>query len=146
MRPRCGDRVRPCRTQSMTIVKTARCIMSEPQIASIEPHEEAVWAIIRHPALDDAMIDRMQAEVTAAAAQQPKLPVILDLSDVKFVPSSGLGALVTLLRSLKQHGQRFILVGLYPEVRTVLAVTRIDKLLEIYPRFEDALNQLRGVL
>jgi anti-anti-sigma factor len=120
--------------------------MSEPQTASIQPHEEAVWAVVRHRALDDASIDGMQAEVTAAAARQPNLPVILDLSNVHFLPSSGLGALVKLLRSLKQQGQRFILVGLHPEVRAVLAVTRIDKLLEIHPRFEDALKQLRGVM
>ena len=57
----------------------------------------------------------------------------------------GLGALVGLMRSLKKEGRRFILVGLQPDLRTVLAITHLDKLLEIQPRLEDALNRLRTV-
>lgn len=118
--------------------------MSEPQAVSIQPHAEAVWAIIHPHTLDEAAIQQMQAEVTAAAARQANLPVILDMSNVHFVPSTGLGALVGLMRSLKKESRRFVLVGLQPEVRSVLAVTHLDKLLEIYPRFEDALGRLRG--
>jgi len=118
--------------------------MSEPEAVSIRAHAEVVWAIIHHHTLDEATIERMQAEVAAAAAQTPNLPVILDLSNVSFVPSTGLGALVGLMRSLKKEGRRFILIGLQPEVRTMLAVTHLDKLLEIYTSFEDALNRLRS--
>jgi anti-anti-sigma factor len=119
--------------------------MSESQAVSIQPHAEAVWAIIQHDALDEATIEQMHKEVTAAAAQTANLPVILDLSNVGFVPSTGLGALIGLMRSLKKDGHRFLLVGLQPEVRTALAVTHLDKLLEIHPHFEDALNRLRSV-
>ena len=119
--------------------------MSEPQAVSIQPHAEAVWAIIHHDTLDETTIQRLQTEVTAAAALITNLPVILDMSNVSFVPSSGLGVLVTLMRSIKKEGRRFILVGLQPEVRSTLALTHLDKLLEIYPHFEDALNRLRNV-
>jgi len=119
--------------------------MSEPQAVSIQPHAEAVWAVVHRDALDEATIQQMQTEVTAAAARAAGLPVILDLSKVNFVPSSGLGALVTLMRAVKKEGRRFILVGLQPEVRTTLALTHLDKLLEIHPRFEDALNRLRSI-
>jgi anti-sigma B factor antagonist len=119
--------------------------MSEPQAVSIQPHAEAVWAIVHHESLDEATIQLMQTEVAAAAAQQPNQPVILDMSKVSFIPSSGLGALVALMRSLKKEGHRFIMVGLQPEVRITLAVTHLDKLLEMHPRFEDALNRLRSV-
>jgi anti-sigma B factor antagonist len=122
----------------------ARYIMSEPQAVSIQFHAEVVWAIIHQPTLDEATIQRMQVEVAAAAAQHSALPVILDMSNVSFIPSTGLGALVSLMRSIKKEGRRFILVGLQPEVRTALAVTHLDKLLEIHPRFEDALNRLRS--
>jgi anti-anti-sigma factor len=119
--------------------------MSEPQAVSIRPHAEAVWAIIHHHTLNETTIQQMQAEVTAAAAQKANLPVILDLSDVGFIPSTGLGALVSLMRSIKKENRRFILVGLQPDVRTALAVTHLDKLLEIHTSFEDALNRLRSV-
>jgi anti-sigma B factor antagonist len=119
--------------------------MPEPQAVSIQPHTEAVWAIIHHDSLDEATLQQMQTEVVAATAQTTNLPVILDMSKVTFVPSSGLGVLVTLMRSIKKEGRRFILVGLQPDVRTTLAITHLDKLLEIYPRFEDALNRLRNI-
>jgi anti-sigma B factor antagonist len=118
--------------------------MSEPQAVAIQPHAEAVWAILHPPTLDEAAIERMQAEVAAALAQKSNLPVILDMSNVSFVPSTGLGALVSLMRTIKKEGRRFMLVGLQPDVRTALAVTHLDKVLEIYPSFEDALNRLRS--
>ena len=119
--------------------------MSEPRAVSIQPHAEAVWAIIHPETLDETSIQQMQTDVMAAATQTANLPVILDMSNVNFVPSIGLGVLVTLMRSIKKEGRRFILVGLQPEVRATLALTHLDKLLEIYPRFEDALSRLRSV-
>jgi anti-sigma B factor antagonist len=118
--------------------------MSELQAVSIQPHAEAVWAIINHHTLDETTIQQMHAEVARAAAQKSNLPVILDLSNVSFVPSTGLGALVSLMRSIKKEGRRFILVGLQPDVRTALAVTHLDKLLEIHTSIEDALKRLRS--
>jgi anti-anti-sigma factor len=119
--------------------------MSEPQAVSIQPHPEAVWAIIQPRTLDDATIGQMQAEVAAAAAQHSNVPVILDMSNVRSVPSTGLGALIGLMRSFKKEGRRFILVGLQTELRTVLAITQLDKLLEIQSNFEAALSRLRSV-
>jgi anti-anti-sigma factor len=119
--------------------------MSEPQAVLIQPHAEAVWAVIHGEALDEGTIQEMQTKTTAAAAQQPNRPVILDMSNVRFVPSTGLGALIGLMRSLKKDGHRFMLVNLQPDVRTALAITHLDKLLEIHPSFEDALSRLRTV-
>jgi anti-anti-sigma factor len=118
--------------------------MAESQIVSIQAHAEAIWAIIHHHILDEATIQQLDTAITAAAAQHSTLPVILDMSEVSFVPSSALGALVTLMRVSKKDNRRFILVGLQPEVRTTLAITHLDKLLENYPRFEDALSRLRS--
>ncbi len=116
--------------------------MSEPQAIAIQPHAQVVWAVIQRSRLDDAAIEQMQRQVTAAAAQQPSQPVVLDMSQVDFVPSLALGALVSLMRRLKQDGHRFLLVGVHPEVRTILAITRLDKLFEIYPTCAEALNHL----
>jgi anti-anti-sigma factor len=102
-------------------------------------------AIIHHDSLDETVIQQMQTDVAAAAAQTTALPVILDMSNVSFVPSIGLGVLVKLMRSFKKEGRRFILVGLQPQVRATLAITHLDKLLEIYPRFEGAVQRLRSV-
>jgi anti-anti-sigma factor len=118
--------------------------MLEPETVSIQPHAEAVWAILHQSKLDDTVLEEMQREVPAAAGQRPGLPVVLDMSEVRFVPSVALGALVLLMRNLKRDGHRLLVVGLQPEVRNVLAMTRIDKLLELRDNFEEALNHLRS--
>ena len=118
--------------------------MSSAPAISIKPHAEVVCVVVHQPRLDDAALVHLQRELPAAAAQQPNLPVVLDLTQVNYVPSMALGALVMLMRHLKDSNQRFVLVGLQPDVRTVLAITRLDKLFEIQSNLEAALKQLRG--
>jgi anti-sigma B factor antagonist len=118
--------------------------MSEAQVISIRPHTDAVIAVLSQPRMDDAIIEQMQEQVTAAAAQGPALPVILDMSQVEYVPSMGLGALVGLMRRLRQDGHRFLLAGLQPEIRKLFAITRLDKLFEFRSNIDDALSHLRG--
>src|SRR5262249_33848409 len=111
---------------------------------SIEPHTEVLCAAVHCSALDDAACDQLQREVLSAAAQQPTLPILLDLTKVKYVPSMGLGTLVMLNRKLKDKGQRFVLAGVHSDVRTVLAITRLDKLFEMHADRAAALDHLRG--
>jgi anti-anti-sigma factor len=117
--------------------------MSEPAIVEIRPHEQALWAIVQPRTLDDVACSAMQSEVIEAANGRPKAAVILDLSAVEYIPSLGLGALVSLLRQLRQKEHRFLLAGLHPDVRSTLAVTRLDKLFEIYPSFDEAARHLQ---
>lgn len=118
--------------------------MPDQALLTVQPHAEALWAVVQRPRLDDLAAADLNAQVLACAEQRPGLPVVLDLSAVEYVPSLGLGSLVTLLRALRQQSRRFILVGLRPEVRGTLTVTRLDKLFEIQPTFEDALTRLQG--
>jgi anti-anti-sigma factor len=118
--------------------------MSSKSVISIEPHDEVIHAVVNRSDLKDSALDQLQTEISSAAAQHPGQHVVLDLTQVKYVPSMGLGALVMLMRHLKTSNQRLLLVGLQPEVRTVLAITRLDKLFEIHPDFATALEQLRS--
>ncbi len=118
--------------------------MPDTPAVSIEPHAEVVWAKVQRSDLDDAALTQLQVDVSAAAAQQPKLPVLLDLSQVRFIPSLGLGTLVMLMRNLKKNNQRLLLVGVQSDVRTVFAITRLDKLFEMHASVEAALSHLRN--
>ena len=72
--------------------------MPEKPAVSIEPHTEVICAVAHCSALDDVACNELQREVLSAAAQEPKLPMLLDLTAVKYVPSMGLGTLVMLNR------------------------------------------------
>lgn len=69
--------------------------------------------------------------------------IILDLSGVDFVDSSGLGAIVA---SLKQMGagRRLDLAGLTPTVEKVFRLTRMDTVFKLFPSLDDALAPMRN--
>ena len=116
--------------------------MSEQEVISIQPHEEVIWAKIMHAQMDEELTTKMQQQVNEAAEKSRKLPVALDLSEVEFFPSLSLGALVTIMSELKKHQQRLVLVGIQPPIRGALAVTRLDKLFEIYEDVDEAIADL----
>ena len=69
--------------------------------------------------------------------------VVLDLSDVAFIDSSGLGAIVA---SMKQMGaaQKLDLAGLTPAVDKVFRLTRMDTVFAIYESIDAAMLAKTG--
>ncbi len=117
--------------------------MSDPQVISVDPHDEVLVAVVEPPSLDEELTEKMQEEILAAAEQMRHLPVAVDLAKVEFFPSTSLGAIVRLLGQLKKHGQKLVLVALQPTVRDALILTRLDKVFDIYDSLDDVLAQLR---
>ena len=74
-----------------------------------------------------------------------KTPAILvNLSDVKYMDSSGVATLIEGLQQSKKYDGRFILVGLLPNVREVFELTRLDKVFEIRNDIQSALEYLKA--
>lgn len=63
--------------------------------------------------------------------------VILDLSSVAFIDSSGLGAIVAAMKQLGDH-RRLDLAGLTPMVEKVFRLTRMDTVFDLFVSLEDA--------
>jgi len=59
--------------------------------------------------------------------------LILDMSGVDFMDSMGIGVLVSLSRTVSGRGGTLRLCGLQPSPRMVLEITRIDRIIPIYP-------------
>ena len=71
--------------------------------------------------------------------------LIVDLTDVDFLDSTGLGLLVGVLKRARERAQRLgvdaaalILVITAPEVWRTLQITRLDKVFTVVDRLEDA--------
>ncbi len=62
--------------------------------------------------------------------------VVLDLAEVAFVDSAGIGLLVTAHRKAQAADGAFVLAALTPTVTRVLALTRTDRLLRVVPSVE----------
>ncbi|MGW4500531.1 STAS domain-containing protein [Micromonospora sp. NPDC004336] len=58
--------------------------------------------------------------------------VVVDLAGVGFIDSSGLGVLVMMFKTLRDVGGRLCLAAVQPAVRNVLAVTSVDRAIDVY--------------
>ncbi|MGV3617593.1 MAG: STAS domain-containing protein [Fimbriimonas sp.] len=59
--------------------------------------------------------------------------VVLDLSRVAFMDSTGLGAMLSCLRSLKAKNGSLKLASLTPEVEQLFEMVLMDRVFDIYP-------------
>ena len=74
--------------------------------------------------------------------ESPRL--IIDLSEVPYMDSAGLGALLGAFSACQRHGRKFGLASVSPRLVTVLKVAHVDKILPQYDSVETAEAQLSG--
>lgn len=67
--------------------------------------------------------------------------LVLDLTKMAYIDSSGLGALVKVLKKTRLVAGDVKLCGLEPEVRKVLELTRLDKIFDISRTVDEAVKQ-----
>ena len=89
--------------------------------------------------LDMVAAPRLKSTVDAVV-QRGRARVVVDLSEVSFIDSSGLGALVGGLKAARQAGGDLRIAAAAEQVRAVLKLTNLDRILQPYPAVEDALD------
>jgi anti-sigma B factor antagonist len=73
--------------------------------------------------------------------EQPHLAV--DMSDVEYMSSAGIGILVRLMQRAKRLGGTASYCGLKPNVLRVLQICELDSILEIVDSLEEARQPVR---
>ncbi len=68
--------------------------------------------------------------------------VVMDLGNVGFLDSQGLGALISCLKVLRQAEGSFVLTNLSEPVEAVLRITRLIRVFDVPPSVDDALRGL----
>ena|SRR5689334_12385434 len=67
-----------------------------------------------------------------------KAELILDMSGVSFIDSSGLASLVSGLKYAREHGGWLKLAGVNQQVASIFKMTLLDRVFELYPSVEAA--------
>ncbi len=67
--------------------------------------------------------------------------MIIDLSQVVYVDSSGLGALIALQREARLNGGALVIIGATEQIRRTMKITHLDKLFEFYDTLEEAIDE-----
>ena len=83
------------------------------------------------PAVRKALVREMRDKRT------PR--VVMNMSKVRYIDSSGVASLVEGLKAAREVGTRFILFGLSTTAREVLQLSRLLKIFEVYDNEEQAL-------
>ena len=90
--------------------------------------------------IDAAVAIQFKDKLRDLAADVPGR-VVLDLSNVDFLDSSGLGAVVAAMKQLGP-GRKLELAGLTPTVEKVFRLTRMDTVFTIHPDANTAVADL----
>lgn len=101
-------------------------------------HGDLLVVIVTDSRIDAAGAIRFK-EMMRQIIETPSARVLLDLSNVAFLDSSGLGAVVA-VRKLLGEARPLDLAGLTPTVQKVFRLTRMDTIFTIYPALADGLG------
>ncbi|MGO4853940.1 STAS domain-containing protein [Phaeovulum sp. W22_SRMD_FR3] len=101
-----------------------------------EAHNGALFVRVGEERLDAAVAIRFKDQMREIAAQ-PAHRIVLDLGQVIFLDSSGLGAIVSVMKALAPR--KIELVALTPNVEKVFRLTRMDSVLKIHPTMKAAI-------
>lgn len=77
------------------------------------------------------------------AVRRENVPtLILDLSEVPYIDSAGIGSLVSIYVSRHKLGQRLALTGVNGYIINLLKITQVESLFLIFPSLGDAIDGL----
>jgi anti-sigma B factor antagonist len=80
-------------------------------------------------------------DVMAAYTHSDCKAVVLDISRVEFIDSSGLGAILSVLKQM-QHGCELIIAGATDPVASMFKLTRMDRVFLMYKTAADATERI----
>ena len=80
----------------------------------------------------------LRASLLETMRQKPAA-VVINMSEVGFMDSSGLATLVEALQLSRRYGGQLKLVGICQRVRSIFEISRLDKIFQIYDDEAEAL-------
>ena len=108
---------------------------------AIEKMDEVTVVILPGEELDASNAKAFKDNV--APLLQPQAKVVLDLSQLRFVDSSGLGSILSCLRQLSTTGGDLKLCGMSQRVRALFELVRMHRIFDIYTTRDEAVRAFR---
>ena len=94
---------------------------------------------VREERLDAHNSDELKHEMQRLFEEGDK-NILVDLKDVRFIDSSGLGALVSGFKNAISHQGNLKLSTLQPQVKSMFELTRLHRVFEIFGSTAEALD------
>ncbi|MBX2841561.1 MAG: STAS domain-containing protein [Flammeovirgaceae bacterium] len=108
---------------------------------SIEKSEKYTKLLLNEEKLDTLKAPSLKSEIITLY-QSGTINLILNLSNVKYVDSSGLSAVLVANRLSKEVGGYLVLVGITDHVMKLVKISKLDHVLNILPTEEEAVDAI----
>lgn len=103
---------------------------------AVEPRGDG--AVVRLTGRLDLLVAAEVRQALARAVADGRRRMVVDLGDVSFVDSSGLGALISGLKAARQAGGDLRIARPSEQARMILQLTTLDRVLKPYASVEEA--------
>lgn len=104
---------------------------------TIESRNSVLTLFVKEERLDAHNSGDLKAEMLRLFTEGNK-NVLVDLKEVRFIDSSGLGALVSGFKNAISQQGNLKLSSLQPQVKSMFELTRLHRVFEIFPSAEEA--------
>ncbi len=106
---------------------------------TIEHKDNIVIFELKNKSVESNIASELKARMLITA--QPDIDaLIINMSKVETMDSSGLGALLLANRQLSEHDIPLVLVGVSDFIRSLMSMTKIDDVFEFFDTIEEALE------
>jgi anti-sigma B factor antagonist len=105
----------------------------------IEEKVDEVHVLKLSDRLDATCVSQLK-DAVQALLEADKIKILIDLADVDFVDSSGLGTLVTCLRSVTKAGGVFKITSLQENPKMLFQTTRLDRVFDMHDDRDEAIG------
>jgi len=89
--------------------------------------------------IDSHVSPRVAASLGSMIDRKPK-KLVVDLSQVSYIDSSGLAVLIEAMQNVERYGGKFHLAGLQDGVKPIFEIARLDQVFRIFSDADTALT------
>jgi len=82
-------------------------------------------------------------EIVSDAVNDKIKNCIIDLKEVRYISSSGIGVLITMLTKMRNAGGEVFLASPSEHVKKLLIITKLNNIFTVYDSLEDAKEKLK---
>src|SRR5215467_14376063 len=109
----------------------------DPASSSTTPRQGRPNVLPLKGEIDLHVSPSVTASLNEMITKKPECMVV-DLSDVSYIDSAGLAALIQAMQKVEGYGGKFMLAGLQETVRSIFEISRLDQVFQIFPNADAA--------
>ncbi len=104
--------------------------------------QKGVLIVTLEGELDLNSADQYRETIDAAIMRTDAMYLVFDLSEVKFIDSSGLGMMLGRYKKIEQKGGRSAMCGIDLRLSRMIEVSGLRKLMPVYATREEAVERV----